>query len=86
MWIMIPFCFTNAPRTFMRLINHVLKPFINRFVVLYLDDILVYNKTIEEYVGYLQQVFDVLLWERLFDYLKKIHFMLKRWYSWGLYE
>ena len=57
---MMPFGLTTAPTAFIDLMHRIFKPYLDRFVVVFIDDILVYLKTCEEYVQHLKEVLQTL--------------------------
>src|SRR6266498_1645874 len=70
----MPFGLTNAPATFQRLMNYVLHDYLNDFVVVYLDDILVCSDIFEEHLAHLRKVFIKLREANLVIKLKKCKF------------
>ncbi|KAH9667837.1 Endonuclease [Citrus sinensis] len=69
--MVMPFGLSNAPSTFMRLMNHIFKPLIGRSIVVYFDDILVYSQDEKQHLEHLRQVFEILRNQKLHVNLKK---------------
>ena len=73
-FVVMPFGLTNAPATFQRLMNHILMEYLDEFVVVYIDDILIYSKTFDEHLKHLERVFEKLKEAKLMIKLKKCKF------------
>ena len=68
------FGLTNAPATFMELMNEVFRPYLDSFVIVFIDDILVYYKTEEDHVRHLRIVLQRLREEKLYAKFSKCEF------------
>ena len=76
-FLVMPFGLTNAPTTFMDLMNRVFQPYLDQFVIVFIDDILVYSKDEQEHEQHLKIVLHTLREKKLYGKLRKCDFWLK---------
>ena len=75
-FLVMPFGLTNAPAVFMDYMNRIFRPYLDQFVVVFIDDILVYSKSVEEHERHLRIVLNVLKDKQLYAKLSKCDFWL----------
>ena len=77
-FLVMPFGLTNAPAAFMDLMNRVFKDYLDRCVIVFIDDILIYSHSLEEHAEHLRIVLNILKQKQLYAKFKKCEFWLEK--------
>src|SRR5262249_23872436 len=75
-FLVLPFGLTNAPAAFMDMMNRVFRQYLDKFVVVFIDDILVYSRGVEEHEQHLRIVLQTLREHQLYAKLQSVNFGL----------
>ncbi|GJR06690.1 putative reverse transcriptase domain-containing protein [Tanacetum coccineum] len=73
----MPFGLTNTPAVFMDLMNRVCKPYLDKFVIVFIDDILIYSRNEEEHANHLRIILELLREEKLYAKFSKCDFWIR---------
>ena len=76
-FLVMSFGLTNAPAAFMDLMNRVCNPFLDKSVIVFIDDILIYSKSQEDHGRHLREVLEVLKKEKLYAKFSKCDFWIR---------
>ena len=76
-FVVMPFGLTNAPAIFMDLMNRVCRPMLDKFVIVFIDDILIYSRSQVDHESHLREVLEMLRKEKLYAKFSKCEFWLR---------